>query len=86
MSKTDENGVKLGTRRPDGLDLREARDEAIVRMREGLEPFSRPYSWREIARANQVTFSGARRRYLFLCRRHPKVVRAIRDGRLGRFR
>jgi hypothetical protein len=67
-------------------DYRQARAAAIVRLREGLDG-GRPRSWREIARlvsqpSAPITFMGVKKRYESLLARHPRVVEAIRAGRL----
>jgi hypothetical protein len=60
--------------------LRQARDMVIVQMREGLPPFSRRHSWREIAAAVRVSHVAVLKRHRYLLAKHPKLVRVIRAG------
>lgn len=67
-------------------ELQMARDIAIVQLREGLHPLHPGrHSWRQIAAKVGIRFQSVRERYVYLTVRpkNARIVRAIRNGRLG---
>jgi hypothetical protein len=75
-----QDGPKMETAsvRVSPREQRESRDGTIILLREGLWGNGPPKTWREVAARVDVSFSFARKRYLFLLKHKPNLVAKVR--------